>query len=199
VKISNSKAQVREALTKAGSGEAFDDAERDAADSVREAPSTREGLHAGDVVRASTKQPRLKLEENPTGSWGGPGLWKAKPESMTAPSAAFQESVTGVRAGGHSYFVGGVEFDGVRVGEHGNVVLLEAKGDYAQFLLNGVAKPFMNLEEKLIDKVERQARTSTELGLKLEVHCLQPEIAAILRAALFRYSSSVEVFPQGDP
>jgi hypothetical protein len=104
---------------------------------------------------------------------------------MRPSAAAFQERVTGVRAGGHTYRVDGVEFDGVRVDAGGRATLLEAKDNYAQFLKP--PKPttqFPNWDTVVLNKVTRQARTADRLGLPLEIHCAQRDVAARLKSDL---------------
>ncbi len=199
VKADNAKARVRAALQKVKAGDVVSDSERAAVESVRGTFSAREGMRAGDVVRTADGDAPLELVESPTGAWGGPGVWVAKPEHMPPPSAAFQESVTGVRAGGHTYKVGGVEFDGVRVDAAGKPTLLEAKGDYGQFLVNGKPKPYVDWNKMLINKVKKQAETAIALGVPLEVHCLQREVSDILRRDLAKFGPSIKVLPMGAP
>jgi hypothetical protein len=92
-----------------------------------------------------------------------------------------------------------VEFDGVRVDAGGKATLLEAKGDYGQFLVNGVPKPFVDWNKMLINKVRTQADTARALGVSLEVHCLQPEVADLVRRALAPFGGVVKVLPEGTP
>jgi hypothetical protein len=91
-----------------------------------------------------------------------------------------------------------VEFDGLRVDPGGKVTLLEAKDGYAQFLES--PKPttkFPNWKVIVLDKVTRQARKAQEVGLPLEIHCAQPEVAARLTKELQRFAS-VKVISAGD-
>jgi hypothetical protein len=117
---------------------------------------------------------------------------------MVPSAAAFQERVTGVRAGGHTYRVDGVEFDGVRVDAGGRATLLEAKDNYAQFLKP--PKPtteFPNWNSIILNKVTRQAEKARELGLPLEIHCSEREVAERLRGELKRFGQ-VKVISPGE-
>ena len=65
---------------------------------------------------------------SPRGTGGGPGQWVQRNEHMSQHSRNFQNHVSGGR-NNMVYEVRGVRFDGFR-----NGTLLEAKGNYSQFV-----------------------------------------------------------------
>jgi hypothetical protein len=92
-----------------------------------------------------------------------------------------------------------VEFDGVRVDAGGKATLLEAKDHYAQFLgPNGVPKPFVNWGDAMLDKVTRQSEKAVKLGLPLEIHCSEREVADRLTIDLERFPNVTVIGPKGE-
>jgi predicted transcriptional regulator len=198
VQIANSKAEVRAALTKAGAGEAIDDGEREAVGSVRAANLERLGVNSGDAVRAARREAPLHVDEHPTGSGGGPGMWKEKPEAMSPSAAAYQERVTGVRACKHAYIVDGADFDGVKAAADGKVSLLDAKDRYEQFLgKDGEPKFFMKWESEMVAGLRTKAIIAAEHGATFEVHCSQSAVAARLRRDVFGIAGSILIVDDG--
>ena len=120
----------------------------------------------------------VPVEPNPQGSWGGPGVWRRKNESMSGYAAAFQERVTGVQAGHNVYVVNNVEFDGIITNVNGQRVLVDAKDRYSQFLRpNGEPKSWFDWKTGMIDKIAGQAQTARAAGIPYEVHCAEKIVA----------------------
>ena len=115
----------------------------------------------------------------------GPCGWFSANEAMSSRASAYQTQITGrpgtwtngVRTG-DVYYVNGVKFDGVTPGG----VLLDAKANYAQFVMNGRFRSWFSGRQGLIDTARRQLAAAG--GTPITWHVAEAEAATAMRNLL---------------
>jgi PPE family/Restriction endonuclease fold toxin 5 len=141
--------------------------------------SKAEYTPAQEAVRTdipSWTQPAPKTTQPPTVSQG-PGHWGPSGENFQGFSKQYQEFVTGHPIS-DAYFVNGTKFDDFADG-----ALIDAKGDYGQFLLpNGDWKSFFPGDANFLSQAFRQ----TEAAGQIPVHWVfaQQQVAEKVAALL---------------
>ena len=101
-------------------------------------------------------------KENTMYEGDGPGAWEKTNESMSAASKDYQKFVTGADEG-MVYRVNGVKFDGYKDG-----MLIEAKGDYSNFVNKKTGEFFdwFSGKESLISQANRQMIAAGGTGIQ---------------------------------
>jgi hypothetical protein len=106
-----------------------------------------------------------------------PGEWQPVSETMSPRAKAYQEQVTGRKAG-ESYVVHGVRFDGYKNGK-----LIEAKGQgYEDFMSveGGFLQWFKRGEVALMKQAGRQFLAAEATGVPVEWHVAEERFAELL-------------------
>ena len=122
-----------------------------------------------DSLQASIAEKSKKAYES-LKSWfnktfkgeSGPGVWEKTNEAMSDASRNYQKFVTGAEDG-MVYKVNDVKFDGFK-----NGILMEAKGNYSQFVnkTTGKFQTWFNGKESLISQANRQLNAAN--GTKIQ-------------------------------
>jgi hypothetical protein len=101
-----------------------------------------------------------------------PGTWEPVNESMSPRAAAYQTQITG-HPFTDGYIVNGVKFDGFE-----NGVLIDAKGYYSQFIVDGEWQPWFSGQQALINQALAQVRAAG--GTPIRWVFAEPETAALV-------------------